>query len=151
MTRHNLVSSARALVAARTPYAHQGRNPALGLDCVGVLTWSLLQCGYIPRNQQTFTTNNYSARYPDPAQLALSIGNEADPIDAAPIPGDIYLMRLGRRELPQHVALISRVEGETIYIIHTHQHMPFVSEHRVDDLHAAAVAATFRLKEFSGG
>ena len=149
ITRTQFTTKARELLGA--PFAHQGRNPELGVDCIGVIVWPLKQLGYTPRDPALLETANYR-HYPNPDVLLAAFQQEAGEIafeDAQP--GDILMMTLEQRVIPQHVALVSQIREGVLYIIHTRETTPVVVEHHLDDDSRAHVHSVWRLKEFSNG
>lgn len=147
ITPDQFVTKARELLGV--PYVHQGRDPALGVDCIGVIVWPLKQLAYVPRDPALFEEHSYR-RYPDPALLLAAFRAEADQIEIDDArAGDIFLMTLERRMMPQHVALVSQIRDGVPYIIHTRETTPTVVEHWLDPESRSHVYSAWRLKIFS--
>jgi len=90
-----MITTARACLG--TPFHHQGRTPAVGLDCIGLIVVAAKAAGIEVRDR-----TDYSPR-PDGTSLVAALEehgfSKADAIQA----GDILLFRYDRQ--PQHVAL----------------------------------------------
>lgn len=125
-----LSECARAYIGV--PFLHQGRNPAVGLDCIGMPKQTLLDAGY-PYTDAT--PADYSR---DPHEGLLEAKLEA--LFGPPLPpsqmqaDDIAVVRYGRQL--RHVGII----GEQLYdgvahltLIHTDSRMGRVVEHRIDE------------------
>lgn len=99
MKRADIVDKARELIGTR--YRHQGRNPATGVDCVGLLVAVADSLGY-PHTDMTVYR-----RVPQPEVL---IGLMRDNLDEIPLEeatiGDVVLMTVGGRK-PRHAAIIA--------------------------------------------
>lgn len=101
-----------------TPYVHQGRNPALGVDCAGLVIVALSRRGWTPVRRETVELLDYR-RIPEGTMLRDYVLQECDPVprDEA-IPGDLALFAFGPD--PQHLAILvptpKGLQGE--YIIH---------------------------------
>jgi len=118
VTPESLIATARSAVG--TPFRHQGRDLD-GLDCAGLLIWSLRQHGL-----DVIDLDAYS-RQPMGGLLIAMI--ERQPFlrraSRPPRAGDVLVMRFEKE--PQHVALFA---GETI--IHAYETIGKVCEHRID-------------------
>lgn len=105
MTGEQLAEAALALVG--TPYRLHGRDPRVGLDCVGVLAAALGQPGSVP--------NGYALRMrriPDTASLVGGLGlTEAN---GAIQPGDVLMLRPSPCQF--HLAIASDARS----MIHAH-------------------------------
>jgi hypothetical protein len=107
MTGAELAEAAEALVGA--PFRLQGRDPASGLDCVGVVTASLRACG-----RTVIEPNGYGLRNRTIAPLLdLAAANDLHETDGPTAPGHILLVRPGPG---QHHLLIAGHSG----FIHAH-------------------------------
>jgi NlpC/P60 family putative phage cell wall peptidase len=89
------------IVAARrclgTPFHHQGRQPGIGLDCIGLIVIALQAAGMTVQDRF-----DYAPR-PDGASLIDGLlAHGAIPVTTH-FPGDILLFRYDQQ--PQHVAL----------------------------------------------
>lgn len=124
-TRIEIVEAARTLVGR--PYQHQGRNPRLGMDCIGLVccTWQLLydKMPIIPANYTMF---------PKP-QLLLGYVNKhlvkTMRMTLAEFKyGDIVVL-LGDRDTPQHFAIVGNFENHKS-MIHSYLKLGKVVEMR---------------------
>lgn len=104
--RDKLVAAARACVG--TPWRHQGRVPGQHLDCVGLVWYTGVSAGLLPR-ERDFTTYG---RMPQPERMGEILANFFTihrPTPANLKPGSIlWLKILGD---PMHLAIYT---GETI-------------------------------------
>ena len=105
-TGPELAEAAEALVG--TPFRLHGRDPATGIDCVGLLGAALERCG-----RPALLPNGYSLRarvLPELAGFAAGCG--LVPASGAFAPGDVLLVRI---EPCQHHLLIAAAEGRFIH------------------------------------
>lgn len=105
LTGADLAGRARAL--AGTPFRLHGRDPATGLDCVGVLAVILGKSAVLPTGYPL-----RARRLPPVEPLAASAG--LVPASGDPLPGDVLLLRVGA---VQHHVAIALGPGS---IIHAH-------------------------------
>lgn len=139
-TRAAVLREARRLIGV--PWVHEGRDPAVGLDCVGQLFVMAWRLGY-PR---TIDVRGYGL-HPDGVTLRRTMRELMNPISLAEADaGDVYLMRIKRD--PQHVAVISdRRDGERRWIIHALRGgVGVVVEHPLDGQWPARVLEAYRFK-----
>ncbi|MDR3450734.1 MAG: NlpC/P60 family protein [Alphaproteobacteria bacterium] len=96
-----MIAASRGCIG--TPFHHQGRDPANGLDCIGLLIVAARAAG-----MQVQDRNDYSRR-PDGISLIAALAEHgavaADEIQA----GDILVFRYDRQ--PQHVALATGADS----------------------------------------
>jgi cell wall-associated NlpC family hydrolase len=103
-----LADAALQLVGARFRLA--GRDPATGLDCVGLLICSLRSVGCVP-----VAPEGYRLRNTDPARwFACAVESGLVAVEGPIQPGDVILLRPGPGQ--QHVVI---AEGDGIFI-HAH-------------------------------
>ena len=112
--REEVVRLARSLLETR--WSHQGRDPANGIDCAGLILWVGWESGHIPRD---FDVQGYR-REPDGRMLqeALQVAGEQK---AWPnwLPGDFVLLRDLATIWPCHLGfLVSRPGSADPNIIH---------------------------------
>lgn len=108
MNGEALAAAAEALVGAR--FRLHGRDPATGLDCVGVLAAALAAIG-----RPAVLPTGYalrSARLPELDALAAGCGLARTGL--ALRPGDVSLLRIGPCQ--HHLAVAARGEG----FVHAH-------------------------------
>lgn len=133
--RDNIVAEARACIGTR--FHHQGRQKAVGLDCVGLLV-VIAQCLELPVKDCL----DYDRR---PAfgllekQLVLSGLVPIDPVHLRH--GDIALF--GFDGPPQHVAVLAKA---LVGFSMVHAYMParHVVEHRLDHVWQDRILGGFR-------
>ena len=108
MSADKLAAAAENLVGAR--FRLHGRDPATGLDCIGVLAQSLLAIG-----RSTVLPDDYrlrARRVQNLAQIAEACGFRR--ADGPLSPGDVLLSRIGP---VQHHLLIASRDGR---LVHAH-------------------------------
>jgi len=95
MNGETLARAAIALVGVR--YSFRGRDPATGLDCIGVLACALERCGIEAALPSQYSLR--AARFPDAELIAGSCGLTV--ACGAMAEGDIMLVRpgVGQRHL----------------------------------------------------
>ncbi len=113
ITRDDVVREARQLVGAE--WVHQGRDPATGIDCLGVVICVANKLG-IPFSDRT----DYG-REPVGMLLVDEIRERLVEIPVSEIQyGDILILRTPGKELPTHVAFLARGDYE-LTLIHSIQ------------------------------
>jgi cell wall-associated NlpC family hydrolase len=108
MTAAALAIAAESLVG--TPFRLHGRDPAHGLDCVGLLEAALQLAGrpvLLPRHY-TLRVRDPLALLPPPETMGFALA------DGAPREGDVLLLRAGPAQA--HVAIVGRADA----LIHAH-------------------------------
>ena len=89
MIGNQLARAAEALVGA--PFRLHGRDPATGLDCIGVLAISLAACG-----RPVHLPAGYALRTRALPQLDTFVaGCGLEAATGPPLPGDALLLRVG--------------------------------------------------------
>jgi cell wall-associated NlpC family hydrolase len=106
MTGAELARAAEALVG--TSYRLHGRDPATGLDCVGVIASALAACRRLRRAPAGYGLRNRSIA----PLLALAEDNGLIPAEGRIAPGDIVLVRPGAG---QHHLLIAVAEDRFVH------------------------------------
>jgi cell wall-associated NlpC family hydrolase len=95
-----IVQAARGLVG--TPFAHQGRVPGCGLDCVGALIAVGQECGLRVTDDTTYP------RETDGSALHRCLRYACEPIDADDLDrGDILIFQRGQTQW--HAAIVSKL------------------------------------------
>lgn len=98
------VADARALVGTEVRWLHQGRDPATGLDCVGLPRWLLIrQMGALPAELETELTRPYH-RHPDGQRLLETVRTWFDEVGRADMRAGDLVVVYDRRN-PQHIAI----------------------------------------------
>ncbi|MDB5689319.1 MAG: hypothetical protein JWL91_1195 [Sphingomonas bacterium] len=98
--RDAVASAAQGLIGVR--FRPQGRDPAYGLDCVGVVVVALTRAGY-----PVIVEGDYALRGSNPAQIseAMDAARLRRIDDAQRAPGDILLMQAGPLQL--HLGILT--------------------------------------------
>lgn len=141
-----IVCAARELLGV--PFLHQGRDPAIGLDCVGVAIAAARACGV-----QVIDRLGYG-RTPIGDEVGSGpSGGLLGAIDEQPVlrrvrrtprAGDVLVLRFAR--LPQHVAICA---GETM--IHGWESVGRCVEHPLDAIWRRRVVAVAEFVEADDG
>jgi cell wall-associated NlpC family hydrolase len=122
------------------PVKHQGRNPAVALDCVGYCRQYLMDLGY-----QIADRADYS-RDPDGTlrlEVSRALGNPIATGSGAwrsVQPGDVLSIRYARE---RHVAIASELYGQ-LAMIHADNSIGRIVEHPMDDRWKRRVVAVWR-------
>lgn len=117
------VGRARGLLDV--PWVHQGRNPSVGIDCVGLL---ILAFEADPADHPTA----YS-RSPHGGVIARQLRQHfGDPVPGGPQVGDVVLMGFGVHGEARHVGVIGDYVYGGLSIIHTDSIVGRVVEHPFD-------------------
>jgi len=134
MTADDILTAARQCIG--TPFRHQGRLIAFGLDCAGVAIHVAREIG-----AGAIDVSGYG-RTPANGQLERSLDSQPclervylDDRQA----GDVLLMRFASE--PQHLAICA---GETI--IHAYEAAGLCCEHRLSSLWAARIVRVYRFR-----
>lgn len=119
------VGRARSLLGV--PWAHQGRDPSIALDCIGLVVLAFevpasLDIVDYPRNPV------HRANLLDDALEAYF----GPPVDDVPRVGDVVTIGFSRRLLPRHVAIIGDGFEGGLSLIHTDSKVGRVVEHPID-------------------
>jgi len=124
--RDAIVAAARRWLG--TPYHHQGRLVGVGVDCLGLISEVGRELGILD-----YDATDYVAM-PDGKMMEATCREYLveQPIDTTPRPGDIVLMWISLRRLPQHLAIFVPWD-QRIGIIHAHQRFDDVKAHSYDD------------------
>lgn len=134
ITTDDILAAARQCIG--TPFRHQGRLIAFGLDCAGVAIHVARQIGV-----GHLDVSGYG-RTPANGQLEQSLDSqpclERIPL-TSPSPGDLLLMRFASD--PQHIAIYA---GETI--IHAYEAAGQCCEHRLSSMWAARIVRVYRFR-----
>ena len=123
-----------------TPFLHQGRNPAVGIDCIGLIVCCFRVLGW-PHEQHDNPT--YSRR---PHQgllekhLQAAFGEPLPPSDAQP--GDVLAMR--HAGPVRHVGVVGRHPSGALTVIHTSADLGCVTEHILAGAWLRRVAGVYR-------
>lgn len=124
------VAAARACLG--TPFQHQGRQPGVGLDCVGLCVIAARAAGAEVDDVLGYSRRPHRGRLEH--QLALQRCLQLAPVDQA----DFALMRFARE--PMHLAVLA---GDTI--IHAFAQVGRVVEHGLAPEWRARIVTGYRL------
>jgi cell wall-associated NlpC family hydrolase len=97
MTGHQIAAAAEAL--AGTPFRLHGRDPATGLDCVGVLAAALSSAGHPVRLPNGYTLRNRSLLDTWPVAQLCGLG----PASGIMVSGDVLICRVSPCQF--HIAI----------------------------------------------
>lgn len=129
MKREDVVVAARKYLDVR--WKHQGRNPASGLDCLGLIVQVAKDLGVKPQDATDYT------RTPDARRLMAELESQLLRVSQYQI-GDILLMRMGTN--PQHLCIVTD-KG----IIHAHANVRRVVEHGLDENWGSKIVCAFAI------
>ncbi len=127
------VAAARAGLGAR--FRLQGRDPATGLDCIGLVTWSAAQCGLQVPDARDYVLSDNPARL-DAGLLAAPIIR----IDASVLAAGDFV-RLLTHGQPLHLAICG---NDTL--IHADIRCRKVVEHRLTQDWREHIVAAYRFE-----
>lgn len=141
MTGDELITIARKYVEAKTKWRHQGRDPKVGLDCVGLLYAVAWEAGILAED-----VRNYSLR-PGSRLLVAELLKYCDevPVGASRNAGDILVVSVAGED-PQHTELWTG-QGTVLHSSARHRK---VVEHRFDDETRRGLCRIFRLRGLNG-
>ncbi|HKY54795.1 MAG TPA: NlpC/P60 family protein, partial [Anaerolineales bacterium] len=108
------------------PWAHQGRNPEIAIDCIGLGILACRDCGIDVPDEVEYGRDPINGLLE--SSLRSLFGDPASDIR----PGDIVAVRYGGNI--RHVGIVgehSAIPGE-LTIIHTDSRIGRVVEHRID-------------------
>lgn len=137
------VAAARSFLDV--PFKHQGRNPAVGIDCVGLGVLYLRSLGHDVRDRTDY------GRDPDGTLRAELVRVLGPPVAEGrdcwryAKPGDVLAIRFAHiGSAPErHVAIASELYGH-LAMIHADNSHGRVVEHPVDDRWKRAIVAVWR-------
>lgn len=133
MTADEIIAVARSVLDV--PFRHQGRDPAIGLDCIGLLSFVARSFGL-----SCIDRFDYS-RLPGKGQLEAGLDMQPCMERITTLePACVILMRISLS--PQHVGIFT---GDTM--IHAWSSAGKVCEHHLDDKWRSRVVRLYRFKE----
>jgi cell wall-associated NlpC family hydrolase len=124
-----------------TPFLHQGRDPRVGIDCVGLVSLAVRDCGLIHLLGHDFT-----AYARDPANGALQAKLRAafgDPVCCLHV-GDV--VSIDFRGQTRHVGVIGLMPDGRPSLIHTYRTPAKVIEHGLDAKWARRITGVHRVE-----
>lgn len=113
------------------PFRHQGRNPALGIDCIGLL---ILVCGG-SEHDTTYGREPHDGLLE--THLRMAFGNPVSGMR----PGDVAAIRWAGPV--RHVGIVGEIDG-ALSLIHTSSGVGRVVEHRLDAKWRKRIAGVYR-------
>lgn len=114
--------AARELIGVK--WVHQGRNPSVGVDCVGLVVLALRANGIEVQDRTDYGTD------PDgslEAAITAALGQKHSTYQK----GDVVLIEFSKYK-PRHVAIISE-HPHGLTVIHADSNTGKVCEHLIDD------------------
>lgn len=138
ITARDIVAAARQYIG--TPYQHQRRVRGVAVDCAGVPSGVAEDLGL---DFEDFTAY---AREPDPQTMQSYLDrNLVRVLKSEMRAGDVAWIRFARR--PQHLGIIGDYDDGQLSLIHAHEQMGAVVEHRLDTVWLKRIVAVWRYKE----
>src|SRR5574343_658591 len=113
MTRDDVVREARKVIGAI--WVHQGRDPATGLDCLGVIVWVAKRLGLHFPDRTDYGREPIGMLLVEEVRerlVEIPVGTEQS--------GDVLILRTPGKQLPTHVAIVAKGENE-LMLIHSIQ------------------------------
>ena len=119
-------------------FRHQGRDPKIGLDCAGLAIVSMQAIGRPVKDLEGYGREPYR----DGLRGALT-ANLGSPVSNQTMrAGDVVMMRFAGD--PRHVGILADYPDGGFMLIHTHDTLKYVTEHRLDERRAASIVAVWR-------
>jgi cell wall-associated NlpC family hydrolase len=100
LDKQKLVDDLKSLIGTQTRWRHQGRDPRVGLDCVGLPVWAFSQQMELPAELLEGLAAYH--RRPDGLKLLRTLQSWFDEVDQMEM-GDLICLRDKRN--PQHIAI----------------------------------------------
>lgn len=133
-----LDEAARAYVG--TPFRHQGRNPLIGLDCVGLLVCAAYDCGLAITDHDSTAYGRDPAHGLLEARLELAFG---PPVSGPLQPGDVVTIDF--KGATRHVAIVAERAGGGLNLIHTNHSAQRVTEAILDERWRRRITRIYRV------
>jgi cell wall-associated NlpC family hydrolase len=132
------IAALRGCIGVR--FWHQGRDPAIGLDCAGLPQWAMKSIG-----RPVFDLPAYGREpHKDGLRRAL-LSNFGPPVPRDSMrAGDVVLMRFTVHSAPRHIGVITDYPEGGFAIIHSHEDQKMVKEHRIDARRMAFIVEVYR-------
>lgn len=134
MTADDIIRAARAVIGTR--FRHQGRDPAKGLDCAGLIVHVARVLGMAHDDMAVYP------RLPGGSMLEFALDGQPGlvPVKGWPRHGDVLLMRFGGD--PQHLALLTADNT----IVHAWAIARKVCEHGLTDEWRRRIVRAYRFR-----
>ena len=126
------VEIARSLL--NVPWVHQGRDPAIGIDCAGMLLLA-----FEATDPTTYGRHPHAGLFEQRCEHHLG-----PPVDDEPRVGDVVLLGFGWRGPGRHIGIIADYIYGGLSIIHTDSVVGRVVEHPFDDKWRRRVRKLYR-------
>ena len=126
------IEIARSLLGV--PWVHQGRDPAVGIDCAGMLLLA-----FEAQDDTVYGRHPHDELFEQRCQAHMG-----DPVMDEPRVGDVVLLGFGIRGAARHIAIIADYIYGGLSIIHTDSIVGCVVEHPFDDKWKRRVRKVFR-------
>jgi len=133
----NLSIAARAYL--RTPFLHQGRNPATGIDCIGLVVCAAGDCGMALAEFDNPTYDRNPSNGLLERHLQTAFGSPL-PRSALRVDDVVSMRELGD---VRHVAIIG-AHKDGLSLIHTNSRLGFVTESRIDEKTMRRIVGVYR-------
>lgn len=135
VTRQDIIAAARTYLG--TPHHHQGRLRGVGVDCIGLISGVGKALGLTGHDHRRYS------RHPDGVTLIRELDKGLVWMKGCKCnaePGDVLVFWMDRaKKKPQHVAILTDYG-----MIHTHQGVGKVVEHRFTGAWARRLVAVYR-------
>lgn len=136
-TRDAIVAEARDWIG--TPFHHQGRLKAVGVDCIGLVVGVAKALG-IPHADRT----DYG-RTPNPAMMRAALAEQLETIAFKDVlPGDILWFRVASD--PQHIGIVTTCDPMKMVHSYSRAQVMACVEQPVDGFWRKRVAGSFRFR-----
>lgn len=124
----------RARELLDVPWVHQGRNPAVGIDCAGLMLYAF-----------EAEDDTVYGRYPHGDLFARRCeAHLGPPVDDSPRVGDVVLLGFGHRGVGRHIGIIGDYLHGGLSLIHTESIVGRVVEGRFDERWQRRVRKVYR-------
>lgn len=134
-----IIPEARKLIG--TPFTHQGRNPSVGLDCIGFVLAVLKNIGVDLSDKDELGYSRIPSTFLLQEKFQASLFSiEKDQMQE----GDIFLMRFGK--FPQHTGFITQYDSNNFGVIHCYQQVGKITEHLLNDSWRSKIINIYRIK-----
>ena len=120
-----------------TPFRHRGRDPVVGIDCVGLAVLAARDCGWDVQDLADYTRHPKGGLLE--SMLRLNCGAPVSDMQA----GDLVAIRYAHAGPVRHVGIVGD-HPHGLSLIHTDSHIGRVVEQRIDQSITARIAAVYR-------
>jgi len=120
-------------------FLHQGRNPQVGIDCVGLVVLAASDCGIPVWHYDHTGYSKDPANGQLEARLKTAFGDSKEDIQ----PGDV--VSIDFRGATRHLAVVGQAD-DGLTLIHTSSSSGRVSEHRLANPWLKRITGIYRLE-----